>query len=33
MVMCMIFGSSGISAAVFLHSVKDSFTENKNRFK
>ena len=33
MVMCMIFGSSGISAAVFLHSVKDSFTETKNRFE
>ena len=33
MVMCMIFGSSGISAAVFLHSAKDSFTEAKNRFE
>ena len=36
MVMCMIFGSSGISAAVFLHSAKNSFTESKivsNNFK
>ena len=33
MVMCMIFGSSGISAAVFLHSAKDSFTETKNLFE
>ncbi len=33
MVMCMIFGSSGISAAVFLYSSKNSFTETRNRFK
>ena len=33
MVMCMIFGSSGISAAVFLHSTKNSFTETKNRIE
>jgi len=33
MVICMIFGSSDISEAVFLHSAKDSFTETKNRFE
>ena len=33
MLMCMIFGSSCISAAVFLHSAKDSFTGAKNRFE
>ena len=33
MVMCMIFGSSGISAAVFLHTAKDSFTKTKKRFE
>jgi len=32
-VMCMIFGSSGISAAVFLYSAKDSFTKSQNRFE
>jgi UDP-glucose/iron transport system permease protein len=30
MVMCMIFGSAGISLALFLISVKSDFTANKN---
>ena len=33
MVMCMIFGSSGISVAVFLHSAKDTFVDTENIFK